>query len=135
MDYIKSQINYWMKSAKRNLATAEDLFKSKHRDSCLFFCHLALEKLIKSVIVKNTKKFAPYIHDLAKLAALAELALDEKQVKNLRTITTFNIAARYDDVKLAFYKKCTPAFTKKYLSITKDLFKCIKKESPKKSKK
>jgi len=33
----------------------------------------------------------------------------------LDTISTFNINARYDDYKLAFYKKCDLEYTKKWI--------------------
>ena len=45
---------------------------------------------------------------------------------------TVNVAGRYDEIKLAFYKKCTPVFTKKYFDISKNLFLCFEKEYQKK---
>lgn len=47
MNNINKQITYWKKSAERDWQTALDLFKTKHYDACLFFCHLALEKFLK----------------------------------------------------------------------------------------
>ena len=131
MDYINQQIDYWKKSAERNWKTAGDLFQTKHYDACLFFCHLALEKALKGLAVQETKKPAPYIHDLEKLADLAKIDLDQEQIQNMRTISTFNIAARYDDIKLAFYKKCTKEFTSKHLLIAKDLYLWLKNKSRK----
>ena len=122
MNTLDQQIQYWHQSAQRNLRTAVDLERLRHRDACLFFCHLSLEKMLKAIVVQRAQDFAPPIHDLAKLAGLANIPASEEQVQYLRTITTFNIAGRYDDVKLAFYKQCTPAFTKKYLQITNNLF-------------
>ncbi len=124
---FKDQAIYWQSSAQRNLRTSEDLFKTKHYDSCLFFCHLSLEKALKGMIVKNTRQSAPYIHDLEKLAVLANIPLDDKIRIYLRIISTFNIAARYDDVKLDFYKRCTKSYTKKYLTITKEIYVWLKK--------
>lgn len=132
MRKLSEQIRYWQASAERNLKAALDLYENKHLDSSLFFCHLALEKLLKALLIQHTKKPAPYLHDLAKLASLAKIPLDETHLEDLRIITTFNIAARYDEVKFQFYKKCTPTFTKKYLEITKHLFQWLKKESHKK---
>ncbi len=126
------QMKYWHQAAIRTLETADDLYRLKHRDACLFFGHLALEKLLKGLIVKRTKDFPPLIHDLAKLAKIGKIELEEKYIQELRTITTFNISGRYDDVKFAFYKKCTPAFTKKYLDLTKKLFLWFEKEYQKK---
>lgn len=121
------QLSYWKQSAQRHWEVAQDLFRTNHRDACLFFCHLTLEKILKAIFLKRTKKTPPYIHDLAKLAALAKVKLSQEQVQDLRTITTFNIAARYDEVKFQFYKKCTPAFTKRYFSLTKTFYNDFKK--------
>jgi HEPN domain-containing protein len=126
---IQAQIKYWKESAKRSWETAQDLFKLNRRDACLFFCHLSLEKILKSLIVKHAQKTPPYIHDLAKLANLAGLKLTQGKIQELRTITIFNIAARYDEIKFQFYKKCTPIFTKKYLKITKNLYNEFKKKA------
>lgn len=127
---VEKQLVFWKTSADRNLKTAQDLYKTKHYDACLFFCHLALEKYLKGLVVFSTNEFAPYIHDLAKLAKLATLDFADKTMSDLRTITTFNIAGRYDDVKLNFYKQCTPVFTKKYLSITIQLCRDLVKKYP-----
>lgn len=129
---LKLHINYWKISARRSWKTALDLYKTKHYDACLFFSHLAIEKSLKGLIVKRTHKTPPYIHDLARLANLAKIDLLDKQIQELRTITTFNIASRYDEVKLAFYKRCTPKFTKKYLTISRRWYLWLKKEFQKK---
>jgi HEPN domain-containing protein len=133
MDIInKKQIKYWQETATENLRVAQDLFKTKHYDASLFFCHLTLEKILKGLVVKNTKQPAPYIHDLAKLSELANLKLPPEDIQTLRTITTFNISGRYENIKLDFYKRCTKDFTIKYLTITQDLYLCLKKHFLKK---
>lgn len=132
MTTAQKQIQYWQHTSQRNLKTALDLYRTHHYDACLFFCHLTLEKYLKGLVVQHTKQPAPYLHDLAKLAQLADVRLTSIQVQHLRTITTFNIAGRYDDVKLAFYKQCTPTYTQHYLAITKELLLCLKKKYHKK---
>lgn len=124
-------IKYFKESAERNYQTAIDLFKLKRYDSCLFFCHLALGKFIKALIVAKTNKPAPYIHTLPRLAELAGLSFSEEQTKNLKIISTFNISGRYDDEKLAFYKLCNKSYTDKYLKITKKLYLWLKENYPK----
>ncbi len=42
----KEHINYWLKSAKHDLATAKDLFKNERYDWCLFLAHLVIEKTL-----------------------------------------------------------------------------------------
>ena len=73
------------------------------------------KKLIKGLVVESTKEPAPHIHDLAKLANLAKLDLADEDIENLKIINQFNIAARYDNIKQQFYKRCTKEYTKKYL--------------------
>lgn len=132
MNGVQKQIDYWRLAGHRNFKTTQDLYKTKHYDACLFFCHLALEKLLKGLVVQQTKQPAPYIHDLAKLSKLAGLNVSPQQLKDLRMITTFNIAGRYDDVKFAFYKQCTPAFTKLYFTITQQFVVWLEQEYRKK---
>ncbi|MDO9399748.1 MAG: HEPN domain-containing protein [bacterium] len=132
MTKINEQINYWEKSAERNLKTALSLFKTKHYDACLFFCHLTLEKLLKGLVVKQIKKAAPYIHDLERLTLLIKLSFTKDQIENIKIISEFSLAGRYDDEKFAFYKKCTKKYTEKYLNISKELYLWLKEQYQKK---
>jgi HEPN domain-containing protein len=128
---LAKQIEYWYVSAGRERKAAEALFISKRYDASLFFCHLALEKLIKGLVVIKTKKPAPYSHNLPALAELAKVNLTDNQRGQLRIITTFNIAARYDDEKQAFYRKCTKDYAKRYLTISNSLYLWLKRQYPK----
>ncbi len=131
MKAINRQISYWTISAERNWQTAQVLYKFKHYDACLFFCHLTIEKLLKGLVVLETDQSAPYIHDLLLLADRAKISLSKEQRELLAEITTFNISSRYDNEKLSFYKKCTPSFTKKYFTISKELVLWLKGKYPK----
>lgn len=128
MSNINDQINFWEKSAKKELNTAKDLFELKRYDACLFFCHLALEKMLKSLVAEKTKETPPYVHDLERLAVLVKLEMDEETTQNLRTITRFNIAGRYGDIKYNLYKVANKKYTEEYLEITKKLFLWLKKQ-------
>ena len=101
---LKTNIEYWEKSAERSWKTAKGLFDIKRYDACLFFCHLTLEKMLKGLVIQKTKKPAPHIHRLDRLSSLANLKLTDNQLKNLKIISGFNIAGRYDNVKFNFYK-------------------------------
>jgi len=48
------------------------MFKMHKYPYALFMGHLALEKLLKAVVVKNTRKHAPYTHSLEALARKAK---------------------------------------------------------------
>ncbi len=83
---------------------------------------------MKACIVKQTNNSAPYTHDLSRLAGGTALNFSHEQLDWLDTITTFNINARYDDYKQAFYKKCTPAFTEDWISKITTLQQWIKEK-------
>lgn len=132
MTNTQKQISYWKTSAMRDQKTAVVLFEAKRYDACLFFCHLNLEKLLKGLVAQKTKKFAPRIHDLSELAKRSKIELTEDQLKELRIITKFNVASRYDSYKYDFYKECTKKYALRYLEISKNLSLCLKKLYPKK---
>ncbi len=127
------QLEYWQNTAERNMTTASYLLRGRRYDACLFFCHLAIEKLLKGLVVAHTKDFAPYLHNLPRLGELAGLVLRAKQAQQLKEITAFNIAGRYDNEKYAFYKKCTAAYTKRQYAICQQIYLWLKREYQKKS--
>lgn len=124
----KKVIKYWLTTAEHNYGTAKFLLKGKRYPECLFFCHLMIEKALKALIVHQTKTHAPYTHKLVDLAKLAKIGLSSKEIDALTTITEFNIAARYNEVKFGFYKKCTKTYTEKYFSISEKLYLWLKKQ-------
>ena len=91
-----------------------------------------IEKILKGLVVKKTKNHAPYTHDLERLVLLTNLSISKEQLQNLKIITEFNIAGRYDDTKSQFYKKCAQKYTEKYFEVCKELYLWLKKEFQKK---
>jgi HEPN domain-containing protein len=114
-------VRFWIDSAEKDWSVTKNLFKLKHYAYCLFFCHLTTEKLLKALVVQKTGKQAPQLHDLKRLAKLAGLKMTPEQRVHLEAITTFNIKARYDDVKQSFYQKATKSYAQEYLAITKEI--------------
>ncbi len=125
---IKKVVNYWTDSAEDNYQTAGYLLKGERYPDCLFFCHLAMEKILKALVVKETKTHAPYIHKLVDLAKLSKIYLSLGQTENLTTITEFNIAARYDAIKYNFRKKATKEYAEKYFLISEKLYLWLKEK-------
>lgn len=124
-DYIK----YWIDSSTRDLSSMEVNFLHGKYDWALFIGHLALEKLLKGLWVKNNKgDMPPKTHNLKKIADEAGYKLSEEESIFLLEINDFNIEAHYPDYKLEFYKKCTKEFAEKYLTKIKDLHQCILKQ-------
>lgn len=87
--------------------------------------HLAIEKMLKGLLIERDIQLQ-YTHDLVNLARTAKLNLEPKQIEQLNEITTFNLEARYDDYKRAFYKKADKAYTEKWTKIAEELYLWIK---------
>ena len=59
---------------------------------------------------------------LLKLANESKINLSDNLKEDFREISRFNITARYDDYKFAFYKKATKEFTEKYFNKAKEIY-------------
>lgn len=131
---LVSQVTHFIDSAERNWGTAKYLYKGQRYSDCLLFCHLSIEKLLKALVTNYTEDYAPYIHDLVKLAKLAGISLSEAQISELREITSFNMLARYDDEKDAFFKKASKDFTETKFNLCGEYRKWLLDKFPEKYK-
>jgi len=120
---IKQQIQYWLTTANSDLNTAEDIFNAgRNYHHCLFFCHLALEKGLKALVVKATGKTPPKIHNLMLLSEKANLQVTKSQSDFLFLMNGYNLEARYPDEKLKVYKATTKSIAVKLLTRIKEEF-------------
>ena len=117
---------YWIDEADEALMVAEHLFEKGDYSYALFFGHLAVEKILKALYVDNKKEHAPPTHNLQRLARQADLPLDEDRSQSFLLITSFNIEARYPDIKRSFRKKCTKEFTLEQIRVIKETFQWLK---------
>lgn len=113
---------FWREGADDAIETAQSLMDAKRYQHALFFCHLAIEKMLKAKIVVATHEPPLPIHELRKLAKYAQLTLTTQQEEQLKEIERFNIAARYDDYKHSFYKKATKNYAETWMKNSKDIY-------------
>jgi HEPN domain-containing protein len=106
---------YYLRSSERDMKTMQNLFQKGDYSWALFIGHLVVEKNLKAYYVKTVGDSVPFIHDLLRLALKTPLPLDEPKTNFLDTVTTFNIRARYDDVKDEFYRIATRDFADGYV--------------------
>ena len=123
---INKIYQHWIESSNKDYETMIHLYESKDYSWSLFIGHIVIEKLIKASVVKSINDHAPFTHDLTKLANLSKLGFSEEQLDWLDTITTFNLNARYDSYKQAFYKKCTPEYSYEWINKIQNLREWIK---------
>lgn len=119
-------VKHWMDTSDEDFQTMLDLYASKSYSWSLFLGHISIEKLLKAYYVNKNKKHAPHTHNLYRLAELSDLELTDEQADMLDKITSFNLNARYDDYKRAFYSMCTPEFTSEWMEKIKHLRQWIK---------
>ena len=115
----KDLIEYWFDTAEEDWKTAEGLLNLGRYMQALFYVHIALEKYLKGLIVKDGKE-APFDHNLLGIAKMARIDLDNNQLSHIAEINTFNIRARYDDYKRSFFKKATLEYTQEYFNYAKE---------------
>lgn len=127
----EEHIKHWLKSAKDDWKTARYLLDGNRYSACLFFTHLAIEKLLKGLVVIQTDDAPPYTHDLVRLTKTANMEVTPEQLESLETITTFNISGRYDDAKKEFYRQCTRAYAFEQFANARKIFLWLKKYFPK----
>jgi HEPN domain-containing protein len=120
---IQKIVNYWKTMAERDHETMLGLFKIKRYPESLFFGHIVLEKILKALVVKETKKQAPYTHNLIELQEISGIRLSENAIDLLNEISDFNIRARYPGYKLEFIKKSSKDYTENYLKRITKLYK------------
>lgn len=113
----KQAAERWAEGARDALDTAQKLFASKKYHHALFFCHLAVEKALKSAFIAEHNKLPPYTHDLLLLTSRLSGSLEVTYRKELKEINTFNVSARYQEQKLDLYHRATQTYASKWFKI------------------
>jgi len=125
---VEKTVNYWIDGSEYDLETAKSLIKEKRYPHALFFGHLAIEKLLKALVVKITKGHAPHTHSLIMLAKKTEIKISAQLMDSLAEITEFNMEARYPVESRDFYKKCTKEFTDNKFEEIRKAYRWFKKK-------
>jgi len=88
---------HWARRAQYDLDTADAMFKAGRYLYVLFCCQQAVEKMLKSIIVQRADEMPPRIHRLVRLAELAGVAVEEKEMDFLRELSEYYIPTRYPE--------------------------------------
>ncbi len=94
---VEKQVEYWRSSAESNIDTARLLIDNGKTVEGLFFCHLAIEKILKAHFVKYNNELAPKIHKLQYLAEKSGIELEEEQKDFFGVLMQFQIEGRYPE--------------------------------------
>jgi len=125
---VDKTVSYWEEGAIYDIDTAETLFQNGKYPYALFFGHLAIEKLLKALFVKQKKQHAPFTHSLPFLASKLKIEIPEEMKEKLAGFMRFYFEGRYPDKQKEFYKKCTKEFAMENLNEIRDTFKWLKEK-------
>ena len=76
---VERHIIYWREGSQEDWVVGQELVERGRIRHGLFFVHLALEKVLKAHVCRQTRDLAPRIHNLVRLAEQAALPLDQDQ--------------------------------------------------------
>jgi HEPN domain-containing protein len=94
---VPKQIEYWRTSSDEDFAAARSLLEKGHLRHSLFFAHLAIEKMLKAHVTRQTKDIPPRIHNLIRLAEIAELSVEPEHASFLRRFDMYQLEGRYPE--------------------------------------
>lgn len=115
----------WVERAQYDLDTADAMFKAGRYLYVLFCCQQAVEKALKAVIVTKTGELPPRVHNLLRLAEVAEVESDHEQIHFLTKLSGYYIQSRYPEEIGAAGAKVTPELAREVLSKSTETVKWV----------
>ena len=120
---VQKQIEFWKVSAEEDFAAAESLLEKEHFRHCLFFAHLAVEKMLKAHVTQQTNDVPPRIHNLIRLNEIAGLKIDAEQEQFLRKFNVYQLEGRYPDSEQVSFNL---GFAREKMSKVREMLKWLK---------
>lgn len=123
---IEKTVQYWREGSEYDMGVAEALLEKGKCPYTLFMGHLALEKLLKALVVKATLEHAPFTHSLTLLVKMANIEVPQEISDKLARFMEFHFEARYPEEQNKFYQKCTEEFGRENLQGIKEVLTWLK---------
>ncbi|MGE5296607.1 MAG: HEPN domain-containing protein [Solirubrobacterales bacterium] len=115
MDDLSRQ---WVDQARYDLETADAMLKAGRYLYVVFCCQQAVEKAIKALIIQRTGEFPPRVHNLVRLAEVADIESDGARIRFLGELSGYYIQSRYpEEIKAAV----TPELAREVLGKTEQI--------------
>jgi HEPN domain-containing protein len=125
----QAHISYWANSSADSWDTAIFNLQGHQKLATLFFFHLAIEKLLKAIWIKdNISNTPPFTYDLQKLFSECELEDNMHWYDYLAIINSWNIEARYPDYKNTLFKLASPEYLVQHFSKINELKICLQEK-------
>jgi len=125
---MDKDVKYWYDLSVYDKGSAEAMYKAGRYLYVLFMCQQVVEKMLKGILVNNTGKFPPRIHDLIKLADIAKIDFDPDRLEFMRELTLYYIETRYPSDIENIGSSVDKKLANLYLTKTKEFLKWLKAE-------
>ena len=123
---MKQDVKYWVDLSKYDIDTAKAMLGSGRYLYVLFTCQQSIEKMLKALIVKNTKSFPPKIHDLVKLINIAKIDIEIEQKEFLAKLNYYYLETRYPRELSEISKQIKKNTAANFYNNTKKILKWLK---------
>jgi HEPN domain-containing protein len=115
-------INFWIDQAEDDWTAVDTLFKGRNYLQSLFFAHLVIEKLCKSLWIKfNEENVPPRTHNLIHLLTSTPIELTDERSEFMLGLNRFQLEGRYPDYLTKLHNICNEQFTISMLDTTNKL--------------
>ena len=125
---VDKTVQYWSEGTEYDMGVADAMCQTGKFPYALFMGHLAMEKLLKALVVKTTRKHAPNTRSLTHLAEKMSFQVPDETIKKLAGFMEYHLEARYPEEQMKFYQKCTKDFTTEKMQEIKEVFSWLKKK-------
>ena len=114
-------IEFWIEQANDDWNAVHTLFNGKNYLQSLFFSHLVIEKLCKSLWIKhNIENVPPRTHNLITLLNATPVKLSDEQGEFLLMLNRFQLEGRYPDYMTKMHNICNESFTNEIIQTVND---------------
>lgn len=121
MKIKEEHIFFWIEQANDDWNAVNTLFNGKNYLQSLFFSHLVIEKLCKSLWIKhNIDNVPPRTHNLIVLLSSTPVKLTDEQSEFLLLLNRFQLEGRYPDYMTKMHNICNESFTKETIHSVND---------------
>ncbi|MEI6050751.1 MAG: HEPN domain-containing protein [Bacteroidota bacterium] len=115
-------INFWVAQANDDWEAVDTLYKGKNYIQSLFFAHIVIEKLCKSLWIKyNADNVPPRTHNLIHLLSSTPVELADDKSEFLLTLNRFQLEGRYPEYLDKMHSICDEQFTNSIIYSTNEL--------------
>lgn len=94
---LSQSLQTWIEAAGDDMDAAGDLLESGRWSYVCFFCHQAIEKMLKALVMKVTSNLAPPSHNLGFLMSLCGPAFPPEIETAILRISPHYMSSRYPD--------------------------------------